>query len=82
LYGLLQHKHPFVKLEDMKLFITLVGLILVLEGLPYVAFPEAMQRWLRQLTQLPPAQVRVIGLAAMACGFAVLYFARLSGLLK
>jgi uncharacterized protein len=74
--------HPFVRLADMKLFITLIGLILVIEGLPYVACPEAMQRWLRQLTQIPPAQLRVVGLVAMACGFGVLYFARFSGFLQ
>lgn len=78
----MQPGFPFVTLEDMKLFITLVGLILVLEGLPYVAFPEAMQKWLRQLTQIPPVQLRVIGLTAMLCGFGILYFARYSGLLQ
>ncbi len=65
----------------MKLFITLLGLILVLEGLPYVAFPEAMQRWLLHLAQLPPAQLRSIGLISMASGFAILIFARSFGLL-
>jgi len=65
----------------MELFITLLGLILVLEGLPYVAFPEAMQRWLSQLTQLPPAQLRSVGLISMAFGFAILIFARHFGLL-
>lgn len=74
--------HPFVRLAEMKLFITLIGLILVIEGLPYVAFPEAMQRWLRQLTQIPPSHLRIVGLVAMACGFGVLFFARLSGLLE
>jgi uncharacterized protein YjeT (DUF2065 family) len=65
----------------MKLFITLLGLILVLEGLPYVAFPEAMQRWLAQLTQLPPARLRFIGLISMLSGFFILLFARHFGLL-
>jgi uncharacterized protein YjeT (DUF2065 family) len=65
----------------MKLFITLLGLILVLEGLPYVAFPDAMQRWLSHLTQLPPAQLRSVGLISMVSGFAILIFARYFGLL-
>ncbi|MCL7489521.1 MAG: DUF2065 domain-containing protein [Desulfobulbaceae bacterium] len=63
----------------MKLFIILVGLVLVLEGLPYVAFPEAMRRWLLQLTQLPPAQLRSVGLISMALGFAILILARQFG---
>jgi len=66
----------------MKLFIALLGLIFVLEGLPYAAFPEAMQRWLSQLTQLHPRQLRSIGLVSMAFGFAVLLFARHFGLLE
>ncbi|WP_028319018.1 DUF2065 domain-containing protein [Desulfobulbus elongatus] len=52
----------------MKLLITLVGLALVLEGLPYVAFPESMQRWLRQIAALPPHLVRRIGVVAMVVG--------------
>ncbi|HBI15275.1 MAG TPA: DUF2065 domain-containing protein [Desulfobulbaceae bacterium] len=65
----------------MKTFIMFLGLILVLEGLPYAASPEAMQRWLRQLAELPPAHLRVIGLLSMILGFAVLFFVRYSGLL-
>ena len=53
----------------MKLLITLAGLILILEGLPYVASPEPMQRWLRQIASMPPHQLRRVGLFAMAAGF-------------
>lgn len=65
----------------MKLFITLIGLILVLEGLPYAAFPEAMQRWLTQLLELDPSQLRFAGLACMTVGFVILLLARNLGLL-
>jgi len=53
----------------MKLLITLIGLVLVLEGLPYVAAPESMQRWLRQIVEMPPHQLRWFGCVAMAVGF-------------
>ncbi|MCK5323182.1 MAG: DUF2065 domain-containing protein, partial [Desulfobulbaceae bacterium] len=52
----------------MKYLITLVGLVLILESLPYVAFPETMQEWLRQLTQVKPGVLRAIGLIAMGVG--------------
>jgi uncharacterized protein len=64
----------------MKLFITLIGLILILEGLPYAASPEAMQRWLRQILEMSPEQLRRIGLIAMAIGFLLCYLALKSGL--
>lgn len=70
-----------VTLRSMKLMVTLIGLILVLEGLPYVAAPEAMQRWLRQLLDMKPSQLRVMGIVAMTAGFIILLFARRSGLL-
>jgi len=57
----------------MKLLITLIGLVLVLEGLPYVAFPKAMQEWLRQLTELEPRILRAMGAVAMAIGFLLCY---------
>ena len=65
----------------MKIFILLVGLILVVEGLPYVAFPEAMQRWLSQLVKMSPSQLRQVGLISMLIGFVILFFARHFGLL-
>lgn len=58
---------------SMKLLITLVGLILVLEGLPYVAFPEAMQRWMRQLVAARPGVLRAIGFAAVVLGLLLCY---------
>lgn len=60
----------------MKLLVTLIGLILVLEGLPYVASPEAMHRWLRQILTLRPRQMRIIGLLAMTLGFALCFIAQ------
>jgi len=64
----------------MKLLVTLIGLVLVLEGLPYLACPEAMQRYLAQIQQCTPAQMRVLGALAMAAGFFLCYLGQRSGL--
>ena len=64
----------------MKFLVTLIGLILVLEGLPYVASPESMQRWLRQILEMRPGQLRRIGLFAMILGFSLCYLAQRSPL--
>ncbi len=60
----------------MKFFLTLVGLIFVLEGLPYVASPETMRNWLRQLVNMEPGQLRFMGMVAMAVGFILLWLVR------
>lgn len=57
----------------MKLLITLIGLVLVLEGLPYAAFPDSMQEWLKQLTAMPPKRLRIFGFAAIIFGLLLCY---------
>ena len=64
----------------MEFLLTLIGLILILEGLPYAASPESMQRWLRQILEMPPEQLRRFGFVAMIVGFLLCYLAQKSGL--
>ena len=64
----------------MKLLLTLVGLIFILEGLPYLTFPEAMQRWLQQLMEMKPMQLRMVGLFAVGLGLLICYVTLRTGL--
>jgi uncharacterized protein YjeT (DUF2065 family) len=57
-----------ITLKSMKLFILLIGMVLIFEGLPYVAAPESMQAWLKKISEMSPEQVRVMGLISMAIG--------------
>ena len=57
----------------MKMLLTLIGLVFILEGLPYLTFPEAMQNWLRQLIEMSPGQLRIIGLLAVGIGLAICF---------
>jgi uncharacterized protein YjeT (DUF2065 family) len=57
----------------MKFLFTLIGLVFILEGLPYLTVPEAMQRWLRQLMEMRPGQLRVVGLFAVGLGLLICY---------
>jgi uncharacterized protein YjeT (DUF2065 family) len=64
----------------MKLFLLLIGMVLILEGIPYVAAPEAMQEWLRKLSEVEPQTLRVCGLVAMAGGLLLCFIVQKSGL--
>jgi uncharacterized protein YjeT (DUF2065 family) len=66
----------------MKLLTLLIGLILILEGLPYVAAPEAMQDWLRKLSAVNPSQLRSMGLLAMAIGLAIIFIVQKTALFQ
>ena len=64
----------------MKLLFTLIGLIFILEGLPYLTFPEAMQRWLQQFMEMKPVQLRMVGLFAVGLGLFICYVTLRTGL--
>lgn len=55
----------------MKLLILLIGMVLILEGIPYVAAPRAMQEWLKKLSEIDPGQLRTMGLIAMGAGLLI-----------
>ena len=65
----------------MKFLISLVGVVLILESLPYVACPEVMQKWLRQLSEMNPGVLRVLGLVAMALGLLLCYITQRTNLI-
>jgi len=64
----------------MKLFLLLIGMVLILEGMPYVAAPEAMRDWLAKLSQMPASQLRGFGLFAMALGLLICFVVQKSSL--
>jgi uncharacterized protein YjeT (DUF2065 family) len=57
----------------MKILFLLIGLILILEGLPYVAAPEGMRDWLKKLSEMESGQLRSMGLIAMTIGMAICF---------
>jgi uncharacterized protein len=60
----------------MKTLFCLLGLVLIVEGLPYFAFPEKMKRWVANLLEMPNAHLRLMGFLAMGIGLLITYFSR------
>lgn len=63
----------------MEFFLTAVGLLFFLEGLPYFAFPQRMKRWLEEILRLPSAQLRILGAALMVVGLLLVFLGRRHG---
>ena len=63
----------------MDYFLTVLGLVCFLEGLPYFAFPEQLKKWMLQVTQMPENQLRILGGALMILGVALVYLGRRQG---
>ena len=60
----------------MRFLFCLFGLVLIVEGLPYFAFPDKMKKWMEQILQVPDNQLRIMGLTAMSLGLLLAYLFR------
>ena len=58
------------------LIVPAIALMLVLEGILPLTAPRFWREVFRQMTELRDGQIRFIGLASVAIGIAILYFAR------
>ena len=57
-------------------FVAALGLVLVIEGLAYAAFPAATKRALSVLFETPDAQLRAAGVGAAVLGVVIVWFVR------
>jgi len=53
-----------------------MGMVFILEGLPYFVFPAKIKAYLLKLLDIPDSTLRVLGLLAVATGLFLLYFGR------
>lgn len=58
----------------MKFFLCVVGMVMIIEGLPYFGFPEKMKIWIQKVAQTPDGALRRFGLVLMAFGLVLVYF--------
>ncbi len=52
----------------MKLLLLVLGMVMILEGLPYAAAPDKMREWLVKIAEVEPATLRILGLASLIAG--------------
>jgi len=60
----------------MKDFLCVLGLIFIIEGLPYFVFPEKLKIYLIKITTIPESTLRFLGISAMITGLILLYWGR------
>ena len=57
-------------------FLVAIGLLLVIEGTLYAAFPGGLKRMMTMVQDIPDQSLRSGGLAAIAVGVAVVWLIR------
>lgn len=59
----------------MKFFLCVIGMVMIVEGLPYFAFPNRMKEMVRIILGLDEQSLRRFGFFLMLAGLGVVYFA-------
>lgn len=60
----------------MKDLLCVLGLIFIIEGLPYFVFPEKIKLYLAKVITLPDSTLRFAGITAMIVGLIILYIGK------
>ena len=51
-------------------------MVMVIEGLPYFAFPEKMKFWIEKILELPDGALRKFGFVLMLSGLLLIYMGK------
>ena len=60
----------------MAYFLSVLGLALVIEGLPYFVFPDRMKSLLAKLPAFPARSLRIFGIASISAGLLLIYISQ------
>ena len=60
----------------MDYFLTVLGMVLIIEGLPYFIFPEKMKSLMEKIPQMPTHLLRLFGVLSISFGLLLLYLIR------
>ncbi|MGA6926253.1 MAG: DUF2065 domain-containing protein [Desulfosarcina sp.] len=60
----------------MDYFLCVIGMVLIIEGIPYFAAPDRMKGWMAKIMEIAPGSLRRFGLAMMITGLFIVYLGR------
>jgi uncharacterized protein len=60
----------------MKFFVCVIGMVMVVEGLPYFAFPEKMKFVIQKVIEMPDRALQKFGFVLMLMGICLVYLGK------
>ncbi len=60
----------------MEFFLCVMGMVMIVEGLPYFAFPARMKEMVQVVVTLPDGALRRFGCMLMVLGLGIVYLGR------
>ncbi|MBW2602796.1 MAG: DUF2065 domain-containing protein [Desulfobacterales bacterium] len=60
----------------MKFFLCVIGMVMVVEGLPYFAFPEKMKFVIQKVIEMPDKALQKFGFVLILTGICLVYLGK------
>ncbi len=60
----------------MKFFLCVIGMVMVVEGLPYFAFPEKMKFVIQKVIEMPDKALQKFGFVLIIIGICLVYLGK------
>jgi len=60
----------------MQFFLCVLGMVMVVEGLPYFAFPDKMKMLIQKVLEMPDSTIRKFGFVLMLMGIGLVYIGK------
>ncbi len=60
----------------MKVILLALGLVFIIEGLPYFTFPDRIRSYLLRVAELPGSTLRTFGFISIIIGAVLVFLAR------
>ena len=60
----------------MEYFLSVLGMVMIVEGLPYFSAPSRIKVLVQKMVELPDSTLRLIGFLLMLAGLGLIYLGR------
>lgn len=60
----------------MDYFLCVIGMVMIIEGVPYFAAPDRMKLWMAKIMEMAPESLRRFGLVMMVAGLFLVFLGR------
>ena len=60
----------------MDFFLCVLGMVMIVEGVPYFLGPGKMKFWVQKMQEIPDGTLRVFGLVLMGAGLMLIFLGR------
>jgi uncharacterized protein YjeT (DUF2065 family) len=60
----------------MEFFLCVIGMVMIIEGIPYFAFPDKMKQWIETIMEMSENSLRWFGFWIMLIGLFLVYLGK------